>query len=281
MDHSLLSTNNFYTLGLSVFLLGIRHGFDADHLAAIDGLTRINAVDRADLSRNAGYLFSLGHGIVVISTAMLVALVANTWSVPTWVESIGVWSSIAVLLALAFANLNAVLRVTCGQIVQPAGWRGRWLMRCFTAKSFFSVMAVGALFAISFDTLSLAAMFGMTAARFGSWLSALVAAGLFVLGMLVTDGLNDVWIAYLIQRSNRAALAVSRIMALAISGVCLIIAAVGIANQLLPATSAVLEAQGFWVSVAILLVLAASFLIGLRLTAQPAFDDQTLTRAAR
>ena len=264
-----------------MFLLGIRHGFDADHLAAIDGLTRFNAGHRASLSHNAGYLFSLGHGIVVISTAMLVALVANTWAVPPWVESIGVWSSIAVLLALAIANLNAVLRVTCDRMVHPVGWRGRWLIRCFTAKSFLSVVAVGALFAVSFDTLSLAAMFGMTAARFGSWISALLAAGLFVLGMLVTDGLNGVWIAYIIRRSNRAALAVSRIMALAISGVCLIVAAVGIASELLPANSLVLEAQGSWVSVAIILVLAASFKIGLRLTAQPAVDDKTLTRAAR
>ena len=278
MDHALLSTNNLYTLGLTVFLLGIRHGFDADHLAAIDGLTRFNAGHRASLSRNAGYLFSLGHGIVVISTALLVALVANTWAVPWWVESIGVWSSIAVLLALAIANLNAVLRVTGDQMVQPAGWRARWLMRCFTAKSFLSVVAVGALFAVSFDTLSLAAMFGMTASRFGSWLSALLAAGLFVVGMLVTDGLNGVWIAYVIRRSHRAALAVSRIMALAISGVCLIVAAAGIASQLLPATSLVLEAQRSWVSIAIILVLAASFKIGLRLTALPAFDAQTLAK---
>ena len=280
MDHSLLSTNNFYTLGITVFLLGIRHGFDADHLAAIDGLTRFNAGHRASLSRNAGYLFSLGHGIVVISTAILVALVAKTWAVPSWVVSIGVWSSIAVLLALAIANLNAVLRVTCNQMVQPARWRGRLFMRCITADSFFSVIAVGALFAVSFDTLSLAAMFGMTASRFGSWLSALLAAAVFVLGMLVTDGLNGVWIAYLIRRSNRAALAMSRIMALAISGICLIVAAVGVANQLLPTSSSILEVQGCWISVAIILILAASFAIGLRMTAPAAVNDQSLTRAA-
>ena len=50
-----------------------RHGFDADHLATIDGLTRYNARANPRLARMAGALFSLGHGVVVL----LVALVAG------------------------------------------------------------------------------------------------------------------------------------------------------------------------------------------------------------
>ncbi len=102
-----LLTNNLYGLAITVGLLGMRHGFDADHLAAIDGMTRFNAGQRASLARNAGTLFSLGHGVVVISTALLVAIVARTWQVPAWIESIGAWSSIAVLLVLALANVSA------------------------------------------------------------------------------------------------------------------------------------------------------------------------------
>ena len=43
-----------------VFLLGLKHGLDPDHLAAIDGLTRFNAQRRPRLSRWTGLLFSAG-----------------------------------------------------------------------------------------------------------------------------------------------------------------------------------------------------------------------------
>ena len=49
-----------------VLLLGLKHGFDADHLAAIDGLTRISRRAQARHARYCGALFSLGHGLVVI-----------------------------------------------------------------------------------------------------------------------------------------------------------------------------------------------------------------------
>ncbi|MHB8167493.1 MAG: HoxN/HupN/NixA family nickel/cobalt transporter, partial [Sulfuricella sp.] len=43
-----------------VFVLGLKHGFDPDHLATIDGLTRFNAANnKPHLSRWSGLLFSL------------------------------------------------------------------------------------------------------------------------------------------------------------------------------------------------------------------------------
>ena len=52
-------------VALVVLMLGIRHGFDPDHLAAIDGLTRYNSSERPVLAKMAGLLFSLGHGLVL------------------------------------------------------------------------------------------------------------------------------------------------------------------------------------------------------------------------
>ena len=60
-----------------VFLLGLKHGLDPDHLAAIDGLTRFNARERPALSRWSGLLFSAGHGVVVTLVAIVVATVAT------------------------------------------------------------------------------------------------------------------------------------------------------------------------------------------------------------
>ena len=45
-----LPTHGLALVGV-VFLLGLKHGLDPDHLAAIDGLTRFNAARRPALSR--------------------------------------------------------------------------------------------------------------------------------------------------------------------------------------------------------------------------------------
>ena len=51
---------DWFTLAALVFALGMKHGFDADHLATIDGLTRYNARHNPGLARRCGMLFSIG-----------------------------------------------------------------------------------------------------------------------------------------------------------------------------------------------------------------------------
>jgi high-affinity nickel-transport protein len=110
-----------------VFLLGLKHGLDPDHLAAIDGLTRFNAGRRPVVSRWSGLLFSAGHGVVVTGVAVTVATVAMQWRVPGWLDAVGTWISIAFLAALGTANLLAVLRTPRGEMVRPVGLRSRIL----------------------------------------------------------------------------------------------------------------------------------------------------------
>jgi high-affinity nickel-transport protein len=74
-----------------VFLLGLKHGFDADHLATIDGLTRFNARHGRPFARYCGALFSLGHGVVVVAIAIAVGLASEHWDAPQWLELIGAW----------------------------------------------------------------------------------------------------------------------------------------------------------------------------------------------
>src|SRR4051812_46379816 len=99
---------DFVKLAMIILLMGMRHGFDADHLAAIDGLTRYNAVARPRLARAAGVLFAIGHGLVVASVAVGVSALARSWHVPTWLDSFGAWVSIVVLTLLAVANITTV-----------------------------------------------------------------------------------------------------------------------------------------------------------------------------
>jgi high-affinity nickel-transport protein len=53
---------DWLALAAVVFLLGLKHGLDPDHLAAIDGLTRFNAGKSPRLSRWSGAVFSAGTG---------------------------------------------------------------------------------------------------------------------------------------------------------------------------------------------------------------------------
>ena len=73
---------DWLSLLILTFVLGLKHGFDADHLATIDGLTRYNARYRPGLARYCGSLFSLGHGAVVVGIALGTTLLAGQWVVP-------------------------------------------------------------------------------------------------------------------------------------------------------------------------------------------------------
>src|SRR2546423_10723761 len=105
----------------------MRHGLDADHLAAIDGLTRFNAQSQPRLARLCGALFALGHGVLVIIVALAVGSLAHQWRVPRILEDAGACISIAYLLFLGLINVVTVMHTAPGQTVRIGGLRGRWL----------------------------------------------------------------------------------------------------------------------------------------------------------
>ena len=154
---------DWISLLILTFVLGMKHGFDADHLATIDGLTRYNARLRPGLARYCGTLFSLGHGAVVLAIALGVTGIASQWEVPEWFGILGAVISITFLIALGGLNLAAVLRAGPDEVVQPVGLKGRLLGNLRHASHPALIAVVGALFALSFDTLSQAAFFALTA----------------------------------------------------------------------------------------------------------------------
>src|SRR6516165_7840224 len=196
------------------FVLGLKHGFDADHLATIDGLTRYNTRANPSLARVAGALFSLGHGVVVLFVALVAGTLSAGWQTPGWLEVTGAAVSVLFLFGLAFVNVHAVLTAAPNAVVAPTGFKARLLGRVLTVRRPCAIAVVGMLFALSFDTVSQAALFALAAGRFGGVEQALFVAGLFMLGMLVVDGINGVWISALIRRADRAAAIASRVMAL-------------------------------------------------------------------
>src|SRR5690242_1980032 len=62
-------------VGLLAYTFGLRHAFDADHIAAVDNATRKLLADRPERRPlSVGFWFSLGHSTVVFALAALLAL---------------------------------------------------------------------------------------------------------------------------------------------------------------------------------------------------------------
>ena len=260
---------DWLALASLVFVLGIKHGFDADHLATVDGLTRFNVRDNPRLARLCGVFFSLGHGAVVILIALLVSTLATHWEVPQWMELFGAWVSIAFLLALGLLNLSAVMRTDPAQVVQAIGLKGRLFGRLQHAAHPALIGLVGALFALSFDTVRQAVLFALTATRFGGREHALTLGLLFTLGMLVTDGVNGLWISRLIRRADQTALVASRVMGLVVSCVSLAVAFFGIAKIVSPAVDAWSEGRELAFALVLATIIGFSFVAAIRLTRRP------------
>ncbi|MCE9638698.1 MAG: nickel transporter [Betaproteobacteria bacterium] len=259
-------------LMLLVFVLGMRHGLDADHLVAIDGLTRFNAGANPRLARRCGALFSLGHGIVVMLVAVTVALFAQHFTLPPWLAHLCVWLSITFLLALGMLNMLAVATADPGQPVRLAGIRARLVARIECASHPLLVAAVGSLFALSFDTLSQAALFAVTAAQFGGVAHALILGALFTLGMVCVDVCNGLWIFRLIGSTSRRALIASRVFAVVISCLSLTVALFGIARYFSPTVSAWSENKDLALGLAVVVLVLLGFVLAMSLAKIKAAD---------
>lgn len=253
---------DFTSLAAIVFLLGMRHGLDADHLATIDGLTRFGRRAGVDHARYAGALFSLGHGAVVVAIALLVGGATARWQAPGWLETSGAWTSILFLTLLGVINLHAVLNAQPDEVVAPVGLKGRYLGRLMRVHRPWMVMAVGALFALSFDTVSQAILFAVAGVQYGGLANALMLGLLFLAGMLLTDGCNGLFIARLIETSDALARVASRVMGLAVGGVSLLVALVGTARLVAPAFAAWSEGRELAFGGAVIGIVCASFIAG-------------------
>lgn len=259
---------SFSALAGLALLLGARHGLDADHLATIDGLTRLGGRAGGARRRWCGLLFSLGHGAVVVAVVALLSALQRQWQVPDWFQATGTAVSLAFLLLLGVANLRALMQSEAGQPVAPVGFKARWLGVALQGRHPLWAAGVGALFALSFDTLSQAALFAVAGQGPGAGAgmgvgvgtgSGVVLALLFTAGMLVTDGLNGWWVARLLASSDARAARASRVMGAAVALLSLGVAALGIARWLLPHVDGWADEQGLAISAVLLVVVAASY----------------------
>ena len=141
-----------------------------------------------------------------------------------------------------------------------AGIKGRWLSGLKTANQPALVALVGALFALSFDTLSQAAFFSVTATRYGGIVYALLLALCFMIGMMVTDAINGLWISHLLRRADANARIASRIMGITVALLSLTVAGLGLSHRYLPNATSWQEGRELLIGTCVILVVAGSYL---------------------
>jgi nickel/cobalt transporter (NiCoT) family protein len=102
-------------LGTLAYTFGLRHAFDADHIAVIDNTTR-KLLQDGRRSLGTGFFFSLGHSTIVFALATSLAVAASTVkaAIPGfrgWGGEIGTGASGAFLWLIGVLNLLVLLDV--------------------------------------------------------------------------------------------------------------------------------------------------------------------------
>lgn len=207
--HTLILNNSIVYLATAVLLMGLRHGFDLDHLATIDAITRTTA-NNMFISKSTGLLFSLGHGAVVVVMSILVGGGLSQFKPSESLDSFGKWLSILFLFAFGLMNIYNLFSkqdTTKPKFIQ-------WVLRHLTKNRYqaISIFGIGALFAISFDTLSQITLLALSASAQAGWFFACIIGVLFMLGMMLADGVNGFLVAKIIFRSKRISVTASQII---------------------------------------------------------------------
>lgn len=219
-----------------MFVLGLRHGLDPDHIACIDGLTWRALNHDHEHAPWIGTLFAIGHGLLVTAIAAGVSQLTQSIDVPPAVVEVFNWIPTTLLLLVGTLNLKLLLQSR--QSFQPTGWKLRLIPKALrNHNSPWAVIAIGVLFATVFDTATQASAWGYVASNKGGGLFAAIAAGLvFTAGMVITDTLDGRLICR-VSRSSQSSTAgprYRRILGWLIVAISYGVAAYNIGKALLP-----------------------------------------------
>jgi high-affinity nickel-transport protein len=214
----------------TVFALGLRHGADPDHLAAIDNLTRNSFEKKPWLSRFCGSLFAGGHSVMVLSIAALVGILGtHLGKYGAAIETAGTWISIVVLVLIAVLNLRQ-LREGSTRLV---GVKTRLMPKFLReATSPWVAVPVGLLFGFGFETSSQVATYAVAFGVNSGVLGALLVGAMFCAGMIVTDTLDSVLVHRLVSDRSSLQFSTMRIWVYSVTIVALLVAAYEFAQVL-------------------------------------------------
>jgi high-affinity nickel-transport protein len=245
-DATLLGT------ALLAYSFGLRHGLDADHIAAIDNVTR-KLIQEDKRPVTVGFFFALGHSLVVVLASILVAVAAKSFTdyLPqiqtygglasamisaTFLLAIGVFNAFLLIdLCRAYRGNKSAAADSGSETVMQ--FKGNVLARLCAPifgkiRHSWQMMPLGFLFGLGFETATEVAVLStaaMHAVQGVDLTTILLFPALFTVGMLTVDACDGVlmvrvygW-AYVDParklRYNLVLTLISTLLALAIAGI--------------------------------------------------------------
>jgi len=223
--HFHLGTAGTFTAGIGVtaYTLGMRHAFDADHIAAIDNTTRkLMAEGKRPLS--VGFWFSLGHSTIVFTLALLLSVGIKSLAGPvkndnsqlhqvtSWIGTLISGSFLYIIAAVNVVILFGIVKVfremKTGRYDERAleehlNSRGlmyrllRHLTKTVTKPS--QMYPIGVLFGLGFDTATEVALLVLAGGAAGAglpWYAILCLPVLFAAGMSLMDSIDGVFMNF-------------------------------------------------------------------------------------
>ncbi len=210
----------FTGLAVTAYFLGLRHGFDADHIAAIDNTTR-KLLNDGQRPLTVGTWFSLGHSTIV--AAMVAALVLVTDFIKTYYGAfasvgavLGTLISGIFLFLIGLVNVVIVVEVyrmfrglrdrTLDSRALDAQMEKRGLLYRYFGRLFRivrrprDIFPIGVLFGLGFDTatevllISIAVAFAVTS-TIPLW-AVMILPLLFTCGMVLSDTTDGIAMRY-------------------------------------------------------------------------------------
>ena len=198
------------------YTFGLRHAFDADHIAAIDNVTR-KLMQEGKRPAAVGFFFSLGHSTIVVALSIAIAITATALqskfdNLTSVGAVVGTLVSAFFLFAIAVANILILISIyrtfrtvkSGGKFVEEdldlmlsrRGFIGRLSRRFFRLiERSWHMYPLGVLFGLGFDTATEVGLLGISATQAAQGMSIwsiLVFPALFTAGMSLMDTTDSV-----------------------------------------------------------------------------------------
>jgi high-affinity nickel-transport protein len=200
-------------LGTSIlaYSFGLRHAVDADHIAAIDNVTR-KLMQENKRPVAVGFFFSLGHSTIVVAMSIAIALTATAIqsNFPGLKEVGGlIGTSVSAVFLLLIALINMVIlwdvfktfqsvkrgghydEQSLDAFLNQRGLLGRFFRPLFRLiDQSWKMYPLGVLFGLGFDTATEVGLLGISASQASAGLpiwSILIFPALFTAGMCLVD----------------------------------------------------------------------------------------------
>ena len=224
--HYSLGATGIFGIGVGIlaYTLGMRHAFDADHIAAVDNTTRKLMADGGRKPLSVGFWFSLGHSTIVFGLAFLLSvgvkalagqvsdddseLHSITGVIGASVSGVFLWILGVLNLVVLIGIIGVFRRMRQGSYseqeleehLNKRGFMNRFLGGLTkSVRKPWHIYPVGVLFGLGFDTateVGLLVLAGGAAAFSLPFYAILVLPILFAAGMCLLDTIDGVFMNF-------------------------------------------------------------------------------------